>query len=162
MIKKISGFTLVELLIYMGLMSFLLAVISQLFGSIFDVKTESEATAAVEEDGRFLLSRLIYDVERASAISTPSGYGASAGSLVLTIGGVTNTYAISNGVLQLTNGSGTNRINGSGTTVSAATFQKVGDEAGNETVKMSFTVSSVAQRNSGSEVRTYQTTVGRR
>lgn len=153
---------MVELLIYMGLMSIMLAVVSQLFASIFDVKVESEATAVAEEDGRYILSRLIYDIGRASAVTTPASYGGSGSSLVLTIGGVANTYAISSGALNLTNGSGTNRLNGSQTTVSVLSFQKLGNSSANETVKVAFTVTSVAKEHGINEVRTYQTTIGRR
>ncbi len=160
--KKLLGFTLVELLIYMGLISILMVMITQLFGAIFDVKIESEANSAVDQDGRFILSRLIHDIERSSAIITPLNYGSSSGNLVLTISGAANTYSVSGGNLQLTNNSGTNSVNSSQTTVSNMTFQKIGDEAANETVKITFTVSSIAQRTAGSEVRTFQTTVGRR
>lgn len=160
--KMRKGFTIVELLIYMGVVSALFLVMTELFATIFDVKTESEATSSVEYDGRFILSRLIYDVSRSSAITTPASYGGSGSTLVLTIGGVANTYAVSGGVLQLTNGSGTDRLNGSETTFSNLVFQKVGSESADETVKISFTVSSVTQRNNGFETRNFQTTVGRR
>lgn len=160
--KRLVGFTLVELLIYMGLISILMVIISQLFGAIFDVKIESEATSAVEQDGRFILSRLIHDIERSTAITTPLDYGSTSSSLIMTIDGTENTYAVSGGVLQLVNNSGTNNINSSQTAVSNMTFQKIGDETANETVKIAFTISSIAQRTSGSEVRTFQTTVGRR
>ena len=160
--KSLKGFTLVELLIYMGLISILMVMITQLFGSIFDVKVESEASSSVEQDGRFIFSRLIHDIQRSTAITTPLSYGASSSSLVLTIEGVSYTYAVSGGTLQLTNDIGTNSVNSSQTAVSDMTFQKIGDETANETVQISFTISSIAQRTSGSEVRTYQTTVGRR
>lgn len=162
MIKKNSGFTLVELLIYMGLISILMVFMSQLFGAIFDVKIESEANSAVDQDGRFILSRLIYDIERSAAITTPLNYGSSSTSLVLTIDGVSNSYSVTGGNLQLANGSGTANINSSQTAVSNMSFLKIGNETANETVQISFTLSSIAQRTAGSEVRTYQTTVGRR
>lgn len=159
---RFKGFTLVELLIYMGLISALLLVMTELFGAIFDVKIETEATSAVQEDGGFIVRRLIYDVSRSTAITTPASYGGNSASLVLTIGGVANTYVLSNGVLQVTNGAGTDRLSSSETTISGLNFQKVGSEVGNETVRVTFTTTSVAQRNSGSESRNLQTTIGRR
>lgn len=157
-----SGFTIVEILIFFGLTSIFLTVITDLFVSIFDVKRESEATSAVEQDGRFILSRLIYDISRATAITTPTSMGATANSLVMTIGGTASTYAVSGGNLNLSNNLGVNRINSSETTISAITFQRIGNAVTNETVSINFTVASSTQRNSGSEVRSYQTTVGRR
>lgn len=156
------GFTIVEILIFFGLTSIFLTVITDLFVAIFDVKRESEATSAVEQDGRFILSRLIYDISRASAITNPSSMGATSNSLVLTIGGSANTYALSGGNLNLANGAGVNSLNSSETSVSAITFQRIGNEVTNETVRVNFTVESTTARNSGSEVRSYQTTVGRR
>ena len=49
--KKQKGFSLVELLLYMGLFSILLASLMQLFGAIIAVRLESEATSAVLQDG---------------------------------------------------------------------------------------------------------------
>lgn len=156
------GFTIVELLIFFGLTSIFLTVLTDLFVAIFDVKRESEATSAVEQDGRFILERLIYDISRASAINAPASLGASADSLSMTIGGVSYTYDVTGGVLNLTNDTGVNRVNSSQTTISNLTFQRIGDEISNETVRVEFSVNSVVLRNLGSEVREFQTTVGRR
>lgn len=156
------GFTIVELLIFFGLTSIFLTVLTDLFVSIFDVKRESEATSAVDQDGRFILERLIYDVSRASAIQIPSSIGGSASSLAMTIAGNTYTYDLSSGVLNLTNNSGVMRVNSSQTNVSNLEFVRIGDDVGNETIRASFTLTSVVARNSGSEVRSFQTTIGRR
>jgi prepilin-type N-terminal cleavage/methylation domain-containing protein len=75
MIKK--GFTLVEMLIYMGLLTIFLAVIGNIFFSIIDLQLESQATSSVSESGRYLLSRISYDVRRAQSITTPASPGLS-------------------------------------------------------------------------------------
>lgn len=157
-----SGFTIVEILIFFGLTSIFLTVITDLFVAIFDVKRESEATSAVEQDGRFILSRLIYDISRSAAITTPASMGATGSSLVLTIDGAANTYSLSGGNLNLANGAGVNSLNSSETSISAINFQRIGNAVTNETVRVNFTVESTTQRNSGSEVRVFQTTIGRR
>src|SRR5688572_12402979 len=112
-----TGFTLVELLITMGLLSIFMLVITDIFAAVVDVRTESEATSAVSEDSRFLLARLSYDVQRASAVTTPAALGGASGTLGLTIGGVAHTYAVSGGNLQLTNPSADN-LNSSETVIS--------------------------------------------
>lgn len=161
-LKITGGFTLVELLIFFGLTSIFLTVLTDLFVAIFDVKRESEATSAVDQDGRFIIERLIYDVSRSSVITTPATFGGTASSLVMTIGGSAYTYGLSGSTLNLTNNSGVMRVNSSQTTVSNLAFVRIGDEVGNETIRASFTLSSVLARNSGSEVRNFQTTIGRR
>lgn len=162
---KSGGFTLIELIIYMALLSIFLLTLTDIFISILDVQLESEATSAVEMDSRFLLARLSYDINRASAITTPSAIGETANSLTLVIGGINYTYLVNGDSLELANNSGTSSLNGSETAVSGLTFQKIANSSVSgtkETVKINFTATSIAQRTQGPEVRTFQTTVGRR
>jgi prepilin-type N-terminal cleavage/methylation domain-containing protein len=157
-----AGFTLVELLVAMGLMAGFLVVLTDVVSTTLDVQTESEATSSVSEDGRFLLARLDYDIQRATSITTPAALGSSNSSLVLVIGGVTYTYALSGGNLQLTNNTGTTNLNSNDSTISGLNFQKLGNSGGKETIRASYTVTSVAQTDQGQDVRTFTTTFGRR
>ena len=156
------GFTLVEMLITMGLMSIFMLVLTDIISAVGDVQVESEATSAVSQDGRFILARLSYDIGRASSVTTPGSLGSTTSSLVLVIGGVTYTYALSGGNLQLSVSPNTDNLNGADTTISSFTVQRLGNAGGKETLTVQFTVTSVAVRDSGAEVRTFTTTVGRR
>src|SRR5260221_10945575 len=78
------GFTLMELLLYMGIFSVLLVVLMQLFTSILSLHAESQATSSVDQDGNFALMRLAYDIHRSSSIVTPA-LGASSRTLTLKI-----------------------------------------------------------------------------
>lgn len=158
---KQAGFSLVELMIVMGLLSIMLMVITDMFTSVLNVQTESESNAAVSQDGRFILARLSYDVNRAVSISTPATLGGSGSSLAIVIGGTTYTYALSGGNLQLTNIFGTNNMNSSETTISNFSVQRLGTAA-KDTVRISFTVTGVATPDQGAKTETYTTTVGRR
>ncbi len=160
--KRKKGLSIVELIIYMGLLSILLVVLTDVFVSIIDVRKESEAVSAVEQDGNYILARLFYDVSRASSISTPASLGASTSSLLITIGGVNYTYSLNGSNLQLVNNNGTDVLNSINTTVSSPTFLRIGNSGGKNTIQISFTVSSVTQRNHGPETKTYQTSVGLR
>lgn len=163
--KSGAGFTLIEIIIYMALLSIFLLTLTDIFTSILDVQLESDATSAVEQDGRFLLSRFSYDINRASSITIPSAIGSSSNSLSIVIGGITYTYALGGSNLGLTNNLGTSNLNGSDTAISGLTFQKIANStiAGTkETIKINFTISSITQRTQGPEIRNFQTTVGRR
>ena len=163
MIKKLKkGFTLVELLIYMSLLSGFLIVITELFASILDVKLESEATSAVEQDGRYILTRLSNDISKSSSISTPGSLGSTTTSLVMVVSGVTYTYSLNGNNLQITNNLGTNSLNSSESNVSAVNFQKIGNPGGKETIKINFNIASITSRTGGPETRMFQTTIGRR
>ena len=159
------GFTLIEIIIYMALLSIFLLTLTDIFVSILDVQLESDATSAVEQDGRFILSRMAYDIPRASSIDIPPQIGQTRSNLRMTIGGVTYEYAENGGNLQLTNNLGTSNLNGSETAVSNLSFQKIANSAvvgTKETIKINFTIESITQRTQGPEVRNFQTTVGRR
>jgi len=159
--KFIKGFTLVELLIYMGLLSIILVVLSQIFGSILDAQLESEATSSVHRDGRFILSKLTYDVHRANSIVLPASLGASSTSLQLDISGI-NTYSLNNGNLELTDSLGTNNLNSGDTIVSNLTFTRIGNSVANakNTVRIFYTVTSKVIRPKGLETKDFQTTIG--
>ena len=106
-----KGFTLVEILLYMALLSIFLLTLVDILVSVLDVQLESQATSAVDIDSRFISSRLNYDILRASAIVTPASLGDVSDNLVMTIGGAGYTYSLSGGNLVLNDGSSGNNLN---------------------------------------------------
>src|SRR5476651_71820 len=101
-----KGFTLIELVLYIGILTILLTLMSSIFTSILDVQLESTATSSVNQDGRYLLSKLLYDVKSSSAIVVPSNPGTVSGTMQLTINSINYTYsASSSGNLQVVNSS---------------------------------------------------------
>lgn len=157
-----AGVTIVEMLLYMGLLSILLVILTDMFVTILQVKLESQATSAVEQDGRYILARLSYDIKRATAISNPAALGATSDTLTMAINAVTHTYAVSGGTLTLTNNLGAAALQSSESTVSSISFQRLGNSGGKDTIAITVTLVSKAIRNSGAETRTFQTTVSRR
>jgi type II secretory pathway component PulJ len=165
MIKKtklLKGFTLVEIILYMVLLSIFLITLVDILVSVLDVQLESQATSAVDIDSRFISSRLNYDILRASAISTPANLGDTASSLALTIGGVQYTYSLSGGNLVLNDSSTSNNLNSSQSTMVSISFQKIGNTGGKETIHVVYTLQSETTRASGKESRTIDTVFGRR
>lgn len=156
------GVTFVELLVVMGMLSIFLVVMATIFTATIDTQTQTEGYSATLADGRFIMTRLDYDIARASAISTPSALGASTSNLVMTIGGNTYTYALSSGKLQLTDATGTADLSDYNAVVSGLSFQKIGNVAGKETIRYSFTITAAAQQGSGVQTKTYTSTVERR
>ncbi len=154
------GFTIVEMLLYMGILSGFLLVVSQIFLSALDVQRESEATTSVEEDGRYILSRFQYDITRAQKVTVPTTLGSQSNTLQLTIGNGSSIYAVNGTNLTLTDAIGTSTLNSYGSSVSAFGVQRLGNIGGKESVKLGFTLTSSTQRPAGPEVRTFQTTVG--
>ncbi|QQG40541.1 MAG: type II secretion system protein [Candidatus Levyibacteriota bacterium] len=156
-----KGFTLVEMLIYMGLLSILLVVMVDLFAASLDVQLESTATSSVDRDGKFLYARFLYDIPRAQNIVSPT-LGASSNTLQISIDGINNTYAINEGSLKLTNNNGINMLNSFDTTVSNLLFQHLGNTGGKPVIRVSYTLNSKTSRTAGTESKNFQTSIGLR
>jgi hypothetical protein len=157
---KRSGFTIVELLIYAGILIVFLYVMTSMFTGILDMQLTSESASAVVQDSRYILSRFAYDIGRASAIVSPASLGAQTSSLILTIGSAEYTYALINGNLMLTAASSSGALNGYGTAVSNLSFRRYGNVNGKHSVRIAFTLTSTIQRTDGSETQDFQTTIG--
>jgi hypothetical protein len=155
-----QGFTIVELIIYTGILTIFLYVLTNIFTSVLDMQLESESTGPVVADGRYILSRFTYDITHASAIITPSTLGGESTSLVLRVGASDYTYSLSNGNLTLTTPLGAADINSYGSRVSNVSFRRYGNAGGKNSVRIVFTLTSTTTRQSGSEIRDYQTTIG--
>ena len=165
-IKSKKGFSLVEMLIYMGLFSIILTSLMQLFGSILDVKFESEATSAVTQDGRYIISRLTYDIHQADLIDSPS-LGNQAPTLHITGSGMDYTYSLDgDNNLQISDNLASpttvNQLNSADTTVSNLSFTTLGNTTGKKTVQVSLDVKSKVLRRGENQIETFKTTIGTR
>jgi hypothetical protein len=160
--KKKQGFTIVELLIYTGILTIFLYVLTNIFTSVLDMQLESESAGPVVTDGRYILSRLTYDISHASSIVTPATIGGEGSTLVLHIGSSDYTYNVSNGNLVLTTPLGNGSLNSYGSTVSNVSFRRYGNTNGKNSVRVVFTLTSTTIRQSGADSRDYQTTIGLR
>ena len=169
-ISDANGFTLVELLVFMGIFSILIVVLTQIFLSALNVQLETQATSSVQQDGRYILARLAYDINRAKNITEPATPGTSSHQLQLTIGGSNYKYAAIGNLLRLTVDTDTPvQLNSFQTTISNISdlnFKRVGAGSTNGTTKdsiqINFTLTSSSKSQSGAEVKTFQTAAGLR
>lgn len=159
---KRKGSTIVELLVFMGLLSVFILVLTDIFVSILDVQTESETISSVEQDGRFILSKFMYDIKKAQSITQPASLGDTGNTLQINIDGINYLYRLNGDNLVLENDKGTNKLNGFDTKISGLNFKRLGNLNGKNTIKIDFTLTSVTERKSGSEVKNFETTVGLR
>lgn len=161
--NKQKGFSLVEMLVYMGLFSILLIPLMQLFTSTIAVRLESEATSAVSQDGRYILSKLSYDIHNASTILSP-GLGVTTSALHISGSGFDYTYGLDGeGNLVLNNGVTSDSLNSEGTTIPQITFTTLGNGTGKKVVQVSVQVESkVIRQGNNKELKTFQTVVGTR
>lgn len=156
-----KGFTIIELVVYMGTLAIFLTIITQVFASILDVRTRTEATSSLEQDSRYILSRLLYDIQRAQAISEPNSLGDTSIRLIVTIDGMPHTYQLQGNDFTLTDDTGTYSLNSSGTIVSGLNFQRLGAAlTGRNTIRVNLTVTSVSTATVTRETKNIQTTIG--
>ena len=163
--KSGAGFTLVELLLYMGIFSILLVVLLQIFTSILSVHAESQATSSVNQDGSYIMARLSSDVRQASTVVIPT-LGASSNSLHITGNAIDETYSVNGGNLLLTNNSTgtTDQLNSVNTTISI-NFTALGNSGPNSKVTVQIvltTTSKIVRVGSNLQTQTFETTVGTR
>lgn len=160
--NKVAGFTLVELLIYMGILSVILIVLTDILVAAFGVQASSQSTSQVAQDGRYIYSRLIYDINQASDVSTPSALGNTTNTLTLNKDGTTYTYALSGANLVVTDNSGTYQLNSVDTSLSSLQFQRIGNPGGKHTFRISFTVNGIINLNGRFDSKAFLTTAGLR
>ena len=157
-----AGFTLIELIIYMGLLSVVVLVFTDIFMSVVDNQLSSTNTSQVSNDGRYIYSRFIYDVSRAQTILEPASYGSPSSSLSLLINGENYEYNLSGETLSITKPNGTFELNGDGTAISDLTFTKIGSGSAKSTVKINFTVTGKVAVRGIFDRKIFQTTAGLR
>lgn len=157
-----KGFTLIELLLFLALFTIILGVLTNLFSVIVDTQSDVESTSVVENDSKFITTRLMYDIQRASSITTPSSLGAQGSALDLVIDGVTYQYNLVNDNLQLTANSETNNLNSSLTKLTNLTFQRMGNTGGKHALRINFTIESRNTTAAGQESKDIETMVGLR
>lgn len=144
--KIYRGVTIVELIVYIGLLSIFMLVLVDVFVSILNSKLESESTSTLNQDARYIYSKLAYDVANANNFTVPS-------STQLSLNSGTEVYSLSGGNLLLNS----SRLNGLDTKIDSVTFTKI-----DNTVQVSFTIESLVILPSGGQTRTINTTLGLR
>lgn len=158
-----KGFTIAELAVYMGIFAVLAIVLTEIFVSTIGVQLESEANSSVQQDNRYLLSRLRYDISRATSVSIPASLGTSGSTLQLLISGVNYSYSLSGNNLQLNAGGTIDQLNNWNTKITNLNFTRLGNPGGREdTITINLTLSSLVQKRTTSESASFKTTVALR
>lgn len=157
------GLTLVELVIYLGMLVLLISVLSSIFSAIVDVQLNSNSTSGINQDGAYILAKFNHDIASSSAILTPANPGNQTSTMQVTINSIIYTYSLTSGNnLQIVNNSTneTNVLNSYNTSVSGLTFTRIGSGGSNDTVQVSYTITSRIKERGGYETKSFTTTLG--
>jgi type II secretory pathway pseudopilin PulG len=157
-----KAFTLVELLVYIGLFSILLLVLTQIFVATINTQLSSQSSSGVSQDNRYILARLMYDIHRADAVNIPAAIGTSTNNLSLKIGANNYIYTLSGNNFTLTANSSTDQLNGLDTDISNLQFTRLGNASTPSLIKVNYTIKSQVKTNSGIEIKNIDTVIGLR
>lgn len=94
-----KGFTLLELIIYIGVTILIMVVMTEIVMVMLRVRERDLAEREVQQNLRFAVSRLERSLTQATAV-----VGTPGSTVALTIGGDTTTFRVSSGVLQIQEG----------------------------------------------------------
>jgi type II secretory pathway pseudopilin PulG len=160
--NQILGFTIVELLIYMGLMAIFITVLLGIFTAALKTKLATQSTSNISQDSRYILSKLSYDINNADSVTSPI-LGATNDSLQIVTSGSVSTYAINGGNLVKTADGVSANLNGMDTQLDSISFKNIGNPGGKPTIQVIYTVrSKIIIQGGGTETQTINTTIGTR
>jgi type II secretory pathway pseudopilin PulG len=164
-----SGFTIIELTIYIGLLGLLLTMLSQVFFAILSVKVESEQHSVVESDAKYILSRISYDIHRATEITAPVlGQTTSTLRLLINENGSDEeyVYSLQNSRLSLSVSGVSQPISSSASGVTQFSVTHNGNSQSisdaKDTIQLLMTIDDMSDVSAGQEPYSIQTTVGLR
>ena len=157
-----KGVTLVELLIYLGLSMMMLLVLSELFVSILDESVETQNYSIVQTDGRYIMTRLRYQINNADSVLLPANLGDSSDELRLSVGGVEQRYYTVDDQLFLNDGSGEYLMSHPDSKVTDIVFVRHGNIGGKAIIDISFKVSTGVAGTAQYETQIFKGTGGLR
>lgn len=159
---KKNGFTLVEMILYMGILSIFILVLNQLFIYALDYQLKARSPSLLIIDSRFILSRLTYDIQRADSIEMPAQLGEAESRLQLMIDGKSYRYLKNGADLQLAFNGQDLRLNSPDIKISDFNIKRIGNLGGKHGVKINMTFQSSVIKNRKPEEIVISTSVALR
>jgi len=163
--KKQTGYTLIELLLYVAMLGVLLGAVTVFFGMTTDARLKNQSINEVNDQGTFALDYIAQTVRNATSISSPA---AAATGSQLTVAVPTSTLSptvlnVASGVLQVKEGTAVPvPLTSSKVQVVAFSATNLTRSGTSGIVQISLTLSRVnaASRNEYDYQRTFTTSVG--
>ena len=99
-IEHPSGFSLLELLIYMGVLSLIVLGVAAIFIAIQGGGTRSQVQSEVNSNLRFAVEKIEDDLRSATSITAPASLGAVSTTLTMSASGTTISYCVVSSTLR--------------------------------------------------------------
>ena len=144
--KEQSGFTLIEILLYVGIAGAILLTVSIFWSILLQSRIKNQTIGEVEQQGAFVIQAITQTVRNSQAINSPAT-GASSSSLSLDVVDATKdptAFTLSFGVIRVTEGVGSQvDLTNSRVTASGLNFQNLSQAATPGTVRVTFTLTHI-------------------
>ena len=161
------GFTLVELLLYIGLSATMLIVISGFLGTMLEARVKNQTIAEVEQQGMQVIHLVSQTIRNSEAITSP-GVGLTSSSLTLDVVTALDDPTIfdsSSDVIRIKEGgSSAVSITNSNVLVSGLLFENLSGTSTPGVIRISFTLShrNISLRNEFEFSQTFYTSASLR
>jgi hypothetical protein len=149
--KKLSqlfGFTLVEVLIYMGLLTGFLLVISAVFSITISTQTDVVQSQQIDQDTQYLIAKIQYEVQNADSITTPAANGDTASSFAIVSSGTTYTYFVEDDQLKVSDGIEENVLTSPDVRVTSLDILRLGNTYGLSALSFDLTIQNILNNES--------------
>lgn len=162
-----TGYTLIELLLYISLTGILLLSLVTFFGMSVDARVKTQTVTEVDQQGAAIMEYMQQTVRNATAITAPTA-GTSAASLTVTVPTASlspTVFNLSGTTLQVKEGTAAAiPLTNSDVRLTALTFTNVSRGGTDGAVRISFTLEriNVSGRNEYDSSETFTTTVSLR
>jgi len=159
--QKILGYSLIELLVYLGLLGFLLLFSGRLFFETKSLKAEAEVFSILQRNARFVFEEMTQTIRAAVEVTTPLP-GETNNTLVLNNGQI--KYQLNGtGALQKEENGEIFRITTSEVTVQEVSFEHLANTGQTATIriKIKLVANYLLEGERGSSAE-YQTTISLR
>ena len=145
MYKTQKGFTLIELILYVGISSFILLVTFLFVSQILEARTKSQAIAEVEQQGDWAMQAITQAIRNSKSPVNFPAMGAIGNYLSLTMNDVAKSptiFSLLNDAIAISEaGGGIISLTNSNITISNLNFQNVSKTGTLGSIKFSFIVS---------------------
>lgn len=150
--RSLSGFSLVEMLVYMSVTVVIAGAVVTSFLTLYTTIARNQIQKELNEAAQTSLERIVREVRQSTAIQTgASTFGTSPGVLTLTNGATTTMFSVVNGRLTLTqNGTVLGPLTANGVTITELTFRRYTNSVA-DLVRVKLTVAVQGREASSTE-----------
>lgn len=143
-VERLKGFSLIELVVYMGILVLVSAGSVTLLLSLQGQVYRYQANQALTRNAASVLERVMFDIRAADTISGGT-FGSNPGALTLLNGATSTAYTVSGGNLNISvNGGAAVSLVGSQVSVASVVFDQF-DNGISKAVRLSFTLQATVR-----------------